>query len=402
MPKKTPELSAVEVRRITKTGLHAVGGVAGLFLQVTGGGACSWILRATVGAKRRDIGLGGYPDVTLAQAREYARVARDKIRNGIDPVAERRAARQALIEAQHSQLTFAEAARQKHAAIAPEFRNPKHAKQWLTSLERHAFPVIGAMDVKTIELPQVLSVLEPIWHTKTETASRVRQRLEAVLTWAIVSGYRSGPNSAEWQGNLAEVLPAPRKVAKTTHHRALPWPEVPAFMARLRQRRGMAARALEFAILTAARSAEVRLATWDEIDWGCGTWTVPAERIKAGKAHTVPLAGDARALLRDAPRMSESESSYLFPAARGGALSDMSLSQITRRMEVDATPHGFRSSFKDWARNETTFADEVSELALAHVNSDATRAAYARDELLTQRARLMKAWSEFLRCTPNL
>ena len=391
MPKRAVELSAVAVRRIAKPGLHAVGGVAGLLLQVTKAGARSWILRATVGSKRRDIGLGAFPDVTLAQARHHARETRDKIRQGVDPIAEREAVRQALIASQRARLTFAEAARRKHAAIAGEFRNAKHAKQWLSTLERYAVPIIGDMDVSTIELPHVLGVLEPIWQSKTETASRVRQRMEAVFSWAIVSGHRTGTNPAEWKGNLSEVLAAPAKIAKATHHRALPWPGMPGFMADLRQRKGTAARALEFAILTAARSGEVRLAAWDEFDIEAGIWTVPADRIKAGKQHRVPLSPEALAIIRAMPKGSQ----YVFAGQRGGALSDMALSSVTKRMGVEAVPHGFRSSFKDWARNKTSAADEVSELALAHVNSDATRAAYARDELLPARARMMKQWATY-------
>lgn len=395
MPKRARELSPIEVKRLTEPGLHAVGGVSGLFLRVAPGGSRSWILRATVGSKRRDIGLGSFGDVTLSQARDKARTAREKIRDGIDPAEERRAAREALIKAQAKALTFDEAARRCHEAKSNEFRNEKHRKDWINSLERYASPVIGNLSVAEVELAHVLEILEPIWTEKTETATRVRQRIEAVLTWATVRGYREGENPARWEGNLKEVLPNPSKVAKVKHHRALPWQEMGQFMAKLRKREGMAARALEFAILTAARSGEVRLATWDEIDLKARTWTVPAERIKAGRKHTVPLSDDAVAVLESLPRMKDSP--YVFPAARGGALSDMALSAVCKRMGVDATPHGFRSTFKDWARNRTSYADEVSELALAHVNSDATRAAYARDELLPKRKRLMGEWAKFCR-----
>jgi len=349
MPKRTRELTPMEVKRISDPGLHAVGGAKGLYLRVAPGGSRSWILRTTVGQKRRDIGLGGFPDVTLSQARQETK--------------------------------------------APEFRNEKHAKDWISSIERYASPVIGELPVSDVELPHVLEILEPIWQTKTETATRLRQRIESVLTWATVRGYRSGENPARWEGNLKEVLPNPTKTRKVQHHRALPWQRIGQFMADLRQREGLAARALEFAILTAARSSEVRLATWDEIDLKACIWTVPAERIKAGRTHRVPLSDDAVALLRGLSRFEGSP--YVFPAAKGGPLSDMALSALCRRMGVDATPHGFRSTFKDWARNRTAYADEVSELALAHVNSDATRAAYARDELLPQRKRLMADWAKF-------
>lgn len=393
MPKRTRELSAVEVKRLNEPGLHAVGGVSGLFLQVARSGSRSWILRATVGAKRRDIGLGGYPDVTLAQAREKARDARDKIRQGIDPVAERKAAREALIASQAASLTFDQAAGRCHESKAHEFRSAKHKNDWINSLNRYASPVIGSVPVSDVQLPHVLEILEPIWTEKTETATRVRQRVESVLTWATVRGYRQGDNPARWEGNLKEVLPNPSKVATVQHHRAIPWQEVGQFMRSLRQREGVAARALEFAVLTAARSSEVRLATWNEIDFQSRLWTIPADRIKAGRTHKVPLSKDAVNLL-GALRLQEG-SSYVFPATRGGPLSDAALSAVCKRMGVNATPHGFRSTFKDWARNCTDYADEVSELALAHVNSDATRAAYARDELLPQRKRLMAEWSRY-------
>lgn len=391
MPKKAKELSAVEVRRLTAPGFYAVGGVAGLHLQVTGSGARTWILRAVVGSKRRDMGLGGYPDVQLAQAREKARELREAIRDGRDPVADRKAARDALIAAQAKVLTFEQAARRCHATKEAEFRSRKHRRDWINSLENHAFPVIGRLPVASIELPHVLKVLEPIWHERTETATRVRQRTEAVLTWATVSKYRSGENPARWDGNLKEVLAAPRKITKVEHHRALPWQQMGEFMAALRKREGISARALEFLILTAARSSEVRFCKWNEIDLQARVWTVPAERIKAGKTHRVPLSDDAVRLLKSL----EASEDYVFPAPRGGALSDASIAAVLKRMGVDAVPHGMRSAFKDWARNRSAYPDEVSELALAHVSTDATRAAYARDELLPQRKRLMHDWARF-------
>ncbi|SEO55623.1 tyrosine-type recombinase/integrase [Aquisalimonas asiatica] len=404
MPKKPPELSALEVKRLTRPGLHAVGGVAGLFLAVSDGGARSWILRYSTPEvrysqkgnayyARRDLGLGGFPDVTLAQAREKGRELREKIRQGIDPAEERRAAREAWRVGLAKKISFEQAARKAHAAKESEFRNAKHRKDWISSLERHALPVIGSLPVAEIELPHILKVLDPIWRERTETATRVRQRLESVLAWATVSGYRSGENPARWDGNLKEVLPAPNKIRKVRHHRALPWQEVPEFMQALRKREGMASLALQFAILTAARSGEVRGAQWDEIDTQGRIWTVPADRIKAGKQHRVPLSDDALVVLEAVPRMEGSN--HIFTAPRGGALSDMTLAAVLKRMKVDATVHGFRSSFKDWARNRTAYPDEVSELALAHVNSDATRAAYARDELLPQRQRLMADWARF-------
>jgi len=392
MPKKAKELSSVEVRRLTDAGRYPVGGVAGLQLLVSSSGSRSWVLRTMVGAKRRDIGLGGFPDIPLAHAREKARSFREKIESGIDPIVERKQAKQEIAAAQAKQLTFKEAAEKCHNARRAEFSNSKHSSDWLSSVERHAYSVIGDLPVSAIDLPHILSVLEPIWRSKTETARRVRQRLEAILSWATVSQYRSGDNPARWANNLSEVLPAPGKIKKVKHHRALDWKDVPSFMSDLKNREGVSARALEFIVLTAARSGEVRFATWDEIDLKNKVWTVPAERMKARKDHRVPLSDSAIALLERTPRLGD----LLFTAPRGGVLSDMSVSAVCKRMKVDATPHGFRSSFKDWARNCTAYADEVSELALAHVNSDATRAAYARDELLDKRARLMSDWARFI------
>lgn len=403
MPRNARELSAVEVRQISKPGLHPVGGVAGLLLQVSGTGAKSWILRVSTGEQRisqsgkpftarRDIGLGGFPTVTLSGAREAARKLREQLAQGVDPVADKRAAKDALRAARVKRITFAEAAHRCHATKV--FSNAKYRLNWIASLENHAFPIIGTVPVADIGLPEVLTVLEPIWRDRTETASRTRQRIESVLTWATVSKYRTGENPAKWKDNLAELLPPPRKLKQVKHHAALPWQSVPTFMAALRQRSGIATRALEFAILTASRSGEVRGARWDEIDLDAGIWAVPAKRMKARKLHRVPLSGAALELLKNLPRMAGSD--LVFTAPRGGVLSDMSLLEVLRRMEADAVPHGFRSTFKDWCRSSTAYADEVSELALAHINSDATRAAYARDELLPKRARLMEDWAQYL------
>lgn len=393
MPKKAKELAAYQVKAIKKPGLHAVGGVDGLCLNVKTSGARSWIQRYMFAGRRREAGLGSYPSVSLAQARDRGREIRDKAWRGIDPIEERRAAQDAIRAESGKRITFDDAARRCHKARVSEFRNAKHKKDWISSLERYASPKIGSMPVADIEVPHVVAVLEPIWHSKTETATRVRQRIEAVLAWATVGKFRRGENPAQWKGNLEFVLPKPSKLRRVKHHAALPWPEVGSFMAELRERDGMGARALEFAILTAARSGEVRLATWDEIDLDAKLWTIPGERMKAGNSHKVPLSGPAIAVLNKLPRMVGSE--FVFPAARGGPLSDMSMSAVCRRMKVEAVPHGFRSSFKDWARSSTSYADEVSELALSHVNSDATRAAYARDELLQKRSLLMRDWAAF-------
>jgi len=392
VPRKARERTAAEIRQLGP-GLHAVGGVDGLLLRVKESGARSWVLRTTVGLKRRDIGLGGHPGVGLAEARQKAREARERIEAGIDPVAQRQAARAALVAAQAAGITFAEAARQCHASKAQGFRNRKHAAQWLATLEQYAFPVFGAVPVDRVELAHVVKVLEPIWTTKTETASRVRQRIEHVLAWATVRGYRSGDNPARWRGHLDAVLPKPGSVSRVVHHRALPVDEMPAFMAALREREGIAARALEFVVLTAARSGEVRGATWAEIDTDARIWAVPPERMKARREHRVPLSDRAVEILQAAPRLEGCP--YVFPSGRGGKLSDMALTGVLRRMDVDAVPHGFRSTFRDWCSERTGYAHEVAEAALAHTIPSAVERAYRRGDLFTKRARLMQEWARF-------
>lgn len=396
-PKQVRELEFPEPRPDGKARVRfvAVGGVPGLNLQLTSGGTRSWVLQYSIFGKVRTMGLGSYDELSLTEARTAAKDWRQIIRQGRDPLQEKEEARQAAQAAQLRRLTFAQAAQRCYDAKEAGWGGGRK-KDFIRSLERHAFPHIGDLDVAEIEVSHVQAVLEPIWHTKTPIAVEIRQRLQAVLDWAEASDLRPGPNPARWQGKLKHLLPAPTKIHKPRHHRALPWQDVPAFMADLREQGGMGARALEFAVLTAARSGEVRLATWDEMDLGAKLWTIPGERTKTGKPHAVPLSGDAVKLLKALPER-EDGSPYVFAAPRGGALSDMSLSAVCRRMGVDAVPHGFRSSFKDWARNRSKFPDEVSELALAHVNSDATRAAYARDELLPQRTQMMRAWAKFLR-----
>lgn len=393
MPKKARELKPIEIKRLVTPGRYAVGGVAGLHLQVTDSGARSWILRAKIGDKRRDMGLGGYPDVSLAQAREEAQKARQLIREGQDPVKVKNAARDALRNEQAKHLTFEDSAIRCHASKAPEFRNEKHKKQWIRTLEQHAFPIIGNLPVSEIDLTHILQVLEPIWHDRTETASRVRQRIEAVLTWATVSGFRSGDNPARWQGNLKEVLPTPSKIAKVKHHTALPYTEIGQFMSDLRKREGMAAQGLQLLILTAARSGEIRGMTWDEVDMDAKTWTVPADRIKAGKEHRVPLSDDAIKILKTVPQYQGSN--YVFPSPKGGQLSDVTLSAVMRRMGVKAVPHGFRSTFRDWCAECTNYPSEVAKKALAHTLGDKVEEAYQRGDLLEKRRRLMQEWNKY-------
>jgi integrase len=416
MPKVAAELSAIEVRNLSHpsdkgNALFAVGGVTGLYMQITPSGGRSWILRTTVGKTRRDIGLGGFPSVTLAQARDKAREARDKIERGIDPVAERYAAKAALIAAVGRGLTFEKAVESYLKAKLDAFKNAKHRQQWENTLAQYALPVLGKMTVQEIDVRDVLRVLQPIWSDKTETASRLRGRIESVLSWATVAGHRKGDNPARWAGNLKELLPAPSKVAKEGNQPALTLEDAPRWFAALKTRDGMGARALEFLVMTAARSQEVRGATWDEIDLDRALWIVPAARMKMAREHRVPLNAEAVELLKALPKLKDNP--LVFPAARGGQLSDMTVSAVMRRMsETDisnegtgfldrvskrpAVPHGLRSTFRDWVAERTNFPGEMAEVALAHKISSAVEASYRRGDMIEKRRRMMGEWGEFI------
>ena len=418
MPKKVKHRSALEVSRWREPGLYAVGGVSGLQFQVkpsravpSGDPVRSWILRAMIAGRRVDIGLGPFPEVTLEQARQKAREAREQIRQGMHPVEQRRATRDALAASQGKRLTFDEAAAAYHRVHSQELRSAKHRAEWIRSLETHASPKIGKLPVAAIELPHVLSVLEPIWGTKTETATRLRQRMEATLAWATTAGYRRGDNPARWDGNLEHVLPKSRKVKRTKHHPSLPATRIGELLVELRALPGIPARALEFTILTASRVSEVRFATAREFDIETKVWTVPGNRMKAGLPHRVPLCDRAVEIIQALPKANKD--TLIFPGRKTGrALSENTMNQIIKRIhavrvkgkiegfidpnrEEVATVHGMRSTFIDWARTSTNYPTEAQELALAHVNTDATRAAYARDGLLEIRRRMMREWSRY-------
>lgn len=398
MPKIAKELSAKAVEKKKAPGMHAVGGVPGLHLQISGDQGRSWILRYSFNKKRRDAGLGPYPLVSLAEAREIARDMHRDIRNGIDPIVKRNAARSAQEKEQASKVTFERASTDFLKMKLVEMKNTKHRQQWENTLSQYAYPIIGNMLVDQIEPSDILRVLTPIWQEKTETANRLRGRIERVLEWCKVMKYRSGENPARWKDNLKELLPAPSRISSTKHHQALHRRDIPDFMIELRSRKGIAARAVEFAILTAARSGEVRGATWEEIDLAEKTWTIPAERMKASEEHIVPLSNDAVKLLRSLPRLAGTN--LLFPSPNGKSqLSDMTLLKVLRRMEVPATVHGFRSSFKDWSAEETTHSNEVSEMALAHKISNKVEGAYRRGDLLKKRRKLMEDWARY--CQSN-
>lgn len=412
MPKIAKELSAAEVRRLTygtsKDGnkynaFHAVGGVSGLVLQVTPASARSWLLRTVVGTQRRSIGLGGFPDVSLSDARKKAQQFKDQIRgSGIDPVEVKKENRRRLIEEQLSTITFNDAAAQYLQMKSLEFKNPRQAKQWQSSLASYAAPHIGIVPVSEICLPHIKAVLDPIWTEKTETANRVRSRIENILDWCAVHGFRTNDNPARWKGYLDDIYPAKSKIQKRRHHIALSVKDIPSFMRQLQTRKAVAAQALEFLILTASRTNEVigdkRIGklgmVWGEVDFDKQVWIVPSERMKGGKEHKVPLTDAALAVLKKRPQ--GAPGSLVFPANNGAIPSNNFLSALLKRMDAQVTVHGFRSTFKDWARENTEYADEVSELALSHVNDDATRAAYARSQLIDKRRLLMNDWAKYL------
>ncbi len=395
MPKIAKELTALAVSKLRRTGFHAVGGVNGLGLKVAKSGSRAWVLRKMVAGKRREFGLGGYPTISLASSRERARSMLDQLFQGIDPAESKRQVRSALAAQRARAVNFKSLAEQYISQHEASWKNAKHAAQWTSTLETYVYPVCGHMVAADIDTATVLRVLEPIWKEKTETASRLRGRIEAVLDYAAAKGLREGPNAARWKGNLALTLPAKRKISPVEHHPAIPVQDMPMFFKLLQQRKGTAARALEFLVLTAARSGEVRGAQWSEIDLNKKVWTVPAERMKAKREHRVPLSTQAITLLKSLP--SKKTGGLVFPGSRATMkLSDMALPELMRRMEVAAVPHGLRSSFRDWVGEETSFPREVAEMALAHSVGNAVEAAYRRGDLYEKRRLMMQLWADFV------
>ena len=392
MPKIARELKALEVAKLVKPGLHMVGTVAGLGLGVGASGSRSWILRTMIGSKRCDVGLGSYPEITLAKAHERARLAKDSIRNGVDPIAQRRS-KSATV-----QWTFERCANAFIAAHEPSWKNPKHGQQWRNTLATYANTVFGSLHVRDVGKAQVLQAIEPYWSTKTETMSRLRNRIEVVLSWATVRGYRTGENPAAWRGNLDQVLPKPSKVTKVVSHRALDYEAMHGFMARLVAAQGSGARCLEFLIYTACRSGEARGALWSEIDLEKAVWRIPADRMKADREHRIPLCAPALKLLRSMPTFADTD--LVFPSANNKPLSDMTLTATLRRMNVDAVPHGFRATFATWAQERTPYPFDVRERALAHAVGSKTTEAYERGDQFDKRIKLMADWAAFIGTAP--
>jgi integrase len=395
MARTVGKLTALKVARDLPAGMYADG--AGLYLQVTGAGAKSWIYRFSLHGKAREMGLGSLAAVSLADARIKAGECRRLRQEDVDPIEARKSRReQAALDAAKT-LTFKEAAASYIASHRAGWRSGKHAAQWENTLATYAEPVLGKLSIQAIDTTLVLKVLEPIWKPKPETASRVRGRIEAILDWAKVRGLRQGENPARWRGHLDHLLPARSKVRRVKHHAAVPYAELPDFIEELRLQEGGAARALEFTILTAARTGDTIGAMWGEFNTSDKLWTVPAERMKAGREHRVPLSARALAILRGAAEARTPAADYVFPGGKAGRpLSNMAMTEVLRRMgRGGITVHGFRSAFRDWAAERTSFPSEVAEMALAHAVSDKVEAAYRRGDLFEKRRRLMAEWATY-------
>jgi integrase len=394
-------LTSKKVERTKAAGRYRDGTVPGLLLQISKSGAKSFVLRYELRGREHMLGLGSAKVLSLKDARERARAARRLLLDGIDPVMQKHVAKAAAKAAEAKRINFRKAAEQYFELHQAEWKNAEHRDQFLSSLEMYAFEVIGDLPIDAIDTPNVMAVVQPIWLTKTTTASRVRNRIEQIIDYSVVSGARpAGFNPARWKGHLDQLLPKPRKVAPIKHHAAMDYVELPAFMAALRERENsIAGRALEFLILTAARSNEVLGAKWDEIDFDTATWTVPAERMKARREHRVPLSPQAIKLLRDLPVEDGNPHIFVGPIA-GGGLSYMAFYRVLDRLQQATTTHGFRATFRTWAAEQTNFAREIAEASLAHTIGNAVERSYARTTLFDRRRKLMEAWSKFVTTPP--
>jgi integrase len=391
MPRTLNRLSPLRVQKLKRKGLHADGG--GLYLRISESGTKAWMFRFGENGRLRDMGLGPIHTISLPRARELARECRELRLQGIDPIAHRRAALAVRRASDAKVMNFRQCADAYIASHEAGWRNPSHRSQWTNTLAQNVYPVLGALPVAAIDTALVMKTIEPIWRTIPETASRVRGRIEAVLDWAKVSGYRTGENPARWRGHLDHLLPARAKVRRVEHHAALAYETLGAFMVDLRQDSSAGTRALEFTILTAARTGEALGATWDEIDLTAKVWTIPAERMKGGREHRVPLSSAALALLKRMQSIRTND--FVFPGMRG-RLTPKTMQLVLRRMgRRGLTVHGFRSSFRDWAAERTSFPREAVEMALAHAVSNAVEAAYRRGDLFEKRCRLMEEWATF-------
>jgi integrase len=390
-------LTALRLKTLTKPGLHADG--HNLYLQIRGPEQKSWAFRFMLNGKARKAGLGPYPLISLSEARVKAEAWRKLLLDGVDPLEKRKVDKATAAAARASAITFSAAADACATSKGDGWRSDKHRAQWRTTLTMHADPVIGKLPITDVTTSHMLQILQPIWATKTETAVRVRGRVESVLDYAKTLGWRGGENPARWRGHLDNLLSAPSKIAKVKHHPALPWQQAPAFMARLREVKEISARALEFAILTGCRTGEVRLATWSEVDLEAKVWTVPAERMKGGEEHRVPLSAPA---LETLAAVRQLRGGPLFPGRNlRSPMGENGLTYVLTMMgRDDLTVHGFRSTFRTWSAAATDTPREVCEAALAHVTGKAVERAYQRSDVFEKRRQLMDAWAAFLAPEP--
>lgn len=393
MPKRILEMTAIEVARIREDGDHSVGGVAGLYLQIIGASRV-WMFRYTLMRQRKRMGLGVYPTISLAVARESARAASALVQAGTDPKRARDEERQAARLRDAKQMTFKQAAEAFITEHTPGWKNLKHIEQWKSTLATYAYPKLGKLLLSQIDQAYVLQVVGPIWASKTETASRMRGRIEQILDWATVHGHRSGTNPARWRGQLEYLLPNPNKVAPVEHHDAVPFEDLPAVYRQLCDIKGQAARALRFVIFTGGRSGEVRGMKWSEVDLDRAVWAVPAGRMKANREHRVVLSRQAVEFLRTQPRRADRED-LVFPSPRGLVLSDNTLSKLMRDHKMPGVPHGFRSTFRDWAGEMTNHPRDAIELCIAHVIDNETEAAYRRGDMIRKRVQIMQDWADY-------
>lgn len=386
-------LSAKKIEHLKKVGYHADGD--NLYMQVTSSNAKSWIFRFSFDGKRREMGIGPYPEITLEKARESAIELRRLVKAGIDPIEQRKADQAAKRAERSNAVTFAYCAKQYIESHRHGWKNVKHAQQWENTLEQYAYPVIGETIIKDVDTALIMRILQPIWLTKNETAGRLRGRLENILDWAAVQGFRAVENPARWKGHLDNLLASPGKVQKNNHFKALPYSEINPLIFALRANGSVSAKALEFLILTAARTGEIIGAKWDEIDFDNKLWIVPADRMKAGREHRIPLSSRAVEIIKEMQALKTNNA--IFPGrSKGGFLSNAAMDKLLQQtLGIDATVHGMRSTFRDWASERTAYPHEVCEMALAHTIRNQAEAAYRRGDLIEKRRNLMEDWLKF-------
>lgn len=393
-------ITVKELASLKRPGYHACG--RGLYFSISSSGSRSWVYRYRINGRSREMGLGSLLDVSLAEANAKVTGLRAFVGQGIDPLEQRQVEKDAQLVEKTKRVTFSKCAEAFIAAHRVGWKNPKHAQQWENTLATYAYPVIGELPVSAVDTGLILEIIEPIWTTKTETASRLRGRIEKILDWATPRGYRSGENPARWRGHLEFSLPKPGNIAKVEHHSAMPYALVGAFLADVRKVEGVTARALEFLIFSACRTGEVIGARWEEVDLESNVWTVPANRMKAGVEHRVPITAPMREILLERQKLTPEGCEFVFIGNRPGKpLSNMALLMLMRRMERDAyTVHGFRSAFRTWAAERTKTAPDVIEQCLAHTVGSAVELAYKRTDLFQKRKSLMEAWRAFCEAVP--